>query len=40
MHGQDFPFAVSCLFITYVLGITPASLLVKKVRNAGVMTPW
>ncbi|KAK8033614.1 hypothetical protein PG991_003012 [Apiospora marii] len=30
MHGQDFPLAVSCLFITYVLGITPASLLVKK----------
>ncbi|KAK7955903.1 uncharacterized protein PG986_005125 [Apiospora aurea] len=30
MQGKDFPFAVSCLFITYVLGITPASLVVKK----------
>ncbi|KAK8042935.1 hypothetical protein PG994_013418 [Apiospora phragmitis] len=30
MDGHDFPLAVSCLFITYVLGITPASLLVKK----------
>ncbi|KAK7957993.1 MFS transporter [Apiospora saccharicola] len=32
MHGHDFPLAVSCLFITYVLGITPASLIVKKVQ--------
>ncbi|KAK8080892.1 MFS general substrate transporter [Apiospora hydei] len=32
MQGKDFPFAVSCLFITYVLGITPASLVVKKVQ--------
>ncbi|KAK8120019.1 major facilitator superfamily domain-containing protein [Apiospora kogelbergensis] len=32
MHGHDFPLAVSCLFVTYVLGITPASLLVKKIK--------
>lgn len=39
MHGQEFPLAVSCLFITYVLGITPASLLVKKVRSTATTTP-
>ncbi|KAK8010177.1 MFS general substrate transporter [Apiospora arundinis] len=32
MHGHEYPLAVSCLFITYVLGITPASLLVKKIK--------